>query len=246
MRLNLDRGLFRLSLVVSGAMLLVGALLEAEHWRQRQAAWRSATAQPTGRPVVLLSSGGFVTLPADTDPKQALASILGSHTLPDPAQVMEWKPGCVSLGGNVPNAPWLIDDTAQPAPVAPKSESKAQAAPRPAEDRWWEDSPLVTDWQDICLYHPVTEVRPMAGYLEDGGRLYSRLEVLSAEAGSGLSSDAVRSLEGARSSGAFPRAATEPSWRDVLKAIGLSVAFGVVPLALFGILRWVLRGFAGG
>ena len=274
MSLNLGRGLWRLSLAASAALFVLATVVAADHFARRRAAWKTATSQPPGPPVVLLSGtgGGFVTFPAGTDPAQTLPSVLALEKLPDETQVMEWAPGCGSGQGKVFNLdallkrhpggteqsdasarsrssqeqersePVYLDDAGNPIP--PMSRSKAQPTPKPYSTA--ADPYKDVQWEPVCPCRPFVDVNPIAGYLEDGGRLYSRLEVLVAERESTLSMNAIRILERARSSGAFPRPVSETSWREVWQAIGLCLSLGAAPLALFAIVRWILRGFAGG
>jgi hypothetical protein len=244
MSLNLERGLWRLSLVASAVLFVGAALLALAHFSQRREAWKAAISQPPGPPIVLMAGGGFIRFPEGTDPTAMIAAIKAARTLPGETQILDWTPGCVSVAGKIE----LVDDFSE-LPAVTKPGARAQPEPKTHltdDDLFGKQTP---PWEidDTCPYAAVEGTPLLAGYVEALNRIYSRRELLAAERDFALPKYkyVMQSIEAARSSGVLPRPATELSWREAWQAIGLCLALGALPLALFGVLRWILRGFVG-
>jgi hypothetical protein len=230
--MNVERGFFRLTAVVSALILLAGLGLAFFEWKNNREAWATALAPSDAELVKVFVSGlGMpVTFPASTPRSEMM------NGLP----VLE-QTGFRLLGQSAKKTyPGSYDDIGDEdlgRKIAAKG-SEAIAALMPSYG--YDAASEKGRWIDY-IYIGQRGNKP--------ARLYSREEIL--RTWDELAADTPHGIPGDVDGDAFmlsiahrlPDDVPSPPGRVLAKGLGLAVGAAAVPWVLFFILRWIVRGF---
>ena len=217
MAMNFQRGLRRLTTLVSVLLCLVAAVRAVRIWSGDVARWEGAVAQPYGAPVVLVPRFSLVRFVRGTEPAVMLQALDGALALPMDQYLMDWDPERCQAGKSEPGTDLAILLTPPQAPpgcfVAPVGGVQIGYV-------------LDQEWKP-----------------RKRSRLLSREDVLRAEANGVLLPELSEGLAAARQKTAFPGRASPPSRHHLLMLTLAVVAAGLAPWFVFYSLLWIVRGF---
>lgn len=97
--MNVQRGIARILLVISALAVAIGLGASAFSWRHARDRWETATSQPQGDPVILISSGfGYVRYPEGTSPSDIRAAIDKLKGIPGEDRLLDCSVDWVEVG----------------------------------------------------------------------------------------------------------------------------------------------------
>lgn len=252
--MNAARGFWRVTLVVSVGVLIVGLVFVGTLWQSAAAKWRAAERVESPRPIVYIADVGIATFPT-TFREEQIRGMLESSS----ASITTLRARVLALRAYRAQFPEYGDLTDEKLAAAllkkdPQAWSVLARSPTALPVDWeLQTFPTIRDGRRSgvdAAFLSVAGGLVTHAYLPglaSGGpwMLYTRRAALRAEASGILSDEGRQALTELRRHTEFPPSPADSDspleWWPFLAAVfGAAVA----PWGLFYILRWVGRGFA--